>query len=210
MIILHNKHSKESRAFVEKHGADAEQVIDWFAEDFNANDYLRSGKPAPAQFPMVASLYVPSILIVPETDNPASELEDAEEACFDELLAEYGSEGYGTSWAELVRTIFSLKKSRESVCVAIKAEAQRRILEVWNAATIEDSQVRQTNAIRADIAAGTTDERFTKTDAIRTASNNFETALADMDKEALAALVVREWKGWPGSEEEPEVTGNGE
>ncbi|CCO25532.1 protein of unknown function (plasmid) [Maridesulfovibrio hydrothermalis AM13 = DSM 14728] len=53
------------------------------------------------------------------------------------------------------------------------------------------------NQQRADNVAGTTDERFTKTDAIRTASNNFEAALADMDKEAPAALVVREWDGWP-------------
>lgn len=95
-----------------------------------------------------------------------------------------------------------LKIVCEGVVDEIAAEAERRIINLWVPAkkeqTLTNALMYQQNAGRVD----ETDPRFTKTDAIRTASNDFEAALADMDTEALAALVVREWDGWPVTEAE--------
>lgn len=82
----------------------------------------------------------------------------------------------------------------------IKAEARERIISLWGVSTMDDAQIRQTNQIRADFAAGTTDPRFVTTDSIREASNDLEAALVNMGPEELAALVVGEWGGWPDHE----------
>ncbi|WP_320175804.1 hypothetical protein [Maridesulfovibrio sp.] len=203
MIILHNPHCKASRQFVEQHSADAEQVIDWFGSEAVKKKFLKSGGVAPVEFPTIASTHAAEVCVVPKTDNPLNELEKAENQFFNENMAEYGSLGYGTSWAQLVVSeIIPIEKARESVVVAIKHEAQNRIFKVWDVTTVEDSIIRQMNQQRADNAAGTTDERFAATDAIRTASNALEETLADMDHSALSVLNVFDWKGWPGSEEE--------
>lgn len=93
----------------------------------------------------------------------------------------------------------------ESVCAKlvseIKTEAATRILKIWESDSTVDSLVRQANASRADIASGETDERFTQTDSIRTASNEFEAELAVMERAELAALNVAEWDGWADEEE---------
>ncbi|MBI9110119.1 MAG: hypothetical protein JEY82_02845 [Maridesulfovibrio ferrireducens] len=54
------------------------------------------------------------------------------------------------------------------------------------------------NVLRADM----NDSRFIKTDAIRTASNDFEISLKNMTRKALSALVIAEWDGWPSIETE--------
>ncbi|WP_027177424.1 hypothetical protein [Maridesulfovibrio hydrothermalis] len=204
MILIHDENVKVSRDVVEQYGEQAESVIVWNDASPEAalkkEAYFKKWDPHPAQLPSVfPSVTHPTLPVVCSVvDDPATDLQAAVVAFYNTHFAEYGSAGYGTTWAELVASeAISIEKAREAVTTAIKAEAQHRILSLWAVTTVEDSIVRQMNQQRADNVAGTTDERFTKTDAIRTASNNFEAALADMDKEALAALVVREWDGWP-------------
>lgn len=207
MILIHDGNVKASRDVIEQYGEQAESVIVWNDLSPEAalqkEAYFKKWDPRPAQIPSVfPSVTHPTLPVVcPVVDDPATDLQAAVVAFYNTRFAEYGSAGHGTTWAELVSSeIIPIGKAREAVATAIKAEAQHRILAIWDVTTIEESQIRQTNAIRADIVAGTTDQRFTQTDAIRSASNTFESALADMNKDEVAALVVREWDGWPNEE----------
>lgn len=109
--------------------------------------------------------------------------------------------GFIDDWSTLRRTYEVIQLSTEDIHRNIKteiaAEAERRIISLWvpesKPQTLQYALMYQQNASRVD----ETDPRFTQTDAIRTASNDFEVALADMELEDLAALDVREWEGWP-------------
>jgi len=50
MIILHNKHSKKSRAFVDKHG-EGNTVIDWYGDEAGREAYLAENDVQPSAFP---------------------------------------------------------------------------------------------------------------------------------------------------------------
>jgi len=52
MIILHNKHSKESRAFVDKYGA-GNTIIDWYGDMEARKAYYAAGNPHPSAFPSI-------------------------------------------------------------------------------------------------------------------------------------------------------------
>lgn len=133
-------------------------------------------------------------------------------------LSESKPEGYNSNIHTLTETGFeqdengykivwdmgyqSIESIRFYLTGQIKDEAQTRILKIWSVSSVDESLIRQTNQLRSDVAAGTTDERFTKTDAIRVASNGFEAALAGMDVDELAGVVVREWDGWGEPENE--------
>lgn len=207
MILIHDTNVKASRDVVEQYGDKAESVILWNESTPEAalqkESYYKKWDPEPTQLPSsFPSVTHPTLPVVcPVVNDPEADLQAAVTHFYNTHFAVYGATGYETSWSELVVSeVISIETAREAVTKAIKAEAQHRILDLWGVTTIEESQVRQTNAIRADIAAGTTDQRFTQTDAIRAASNTFESALADMNKDEVAALVVREWNGWPNEE----------
>ena len=91
----------------------------------------------------------------------------------------------------------ALEDIRKDLTKEIQAEAGQRINLIWDPKEEGKADFRQRNAIRADLAAGTTDPRFIQTDAIREASNTFEANLVNMTRKALAAVNVAEWEGWP-------------
>jgi len=56
IIILHNKHSKESRDFVAQYGLGC-TIIDWYGEDRisakRVDKYFKHGLPQPSAFPTI-------------------------------------------------------------------------------------------------------------------------------------------------------------
>ena len=200
MIILHSSYNQTSKDFVAQHSADSSLIIDWFSSDTNEQikkqRYISDGGIIPSDFPMIVSPSVP-VAIIPKTENPQGELETAIADFYNQRMIHYGSEGYGTTWAELVTSgILNLANAKQTVVTEIKAEAESRIVKIWSAANITDALVAQINTLRTD----STDERFTRTDAIRAASNQFESDIKAMTKKKLATVNVSDWAGWPVSD----------
>ncbi|WP_304082365.1 hypothetical protein [Maridesulfovibrio ferrireducens] len=196
MIILFNKHDSASVAFAEQY-KDSANVIDWYENQSLIKIEFLTRDILPRSFPSIASDVLP-VIIEPETD-PASELLEAEKKYLQAHLSTYGATCFGYSFSSIVADgVLDLDQARNAITAAIKVESQRRILEIWSANDIEESLIKQMNVLRADM----NDSRFIKTDAIRTASNDFEISLKNMTRKALSALVIAEWDGWPSIETE--------
>ncbi len=148
---------------------------------------------------MVAGVNLPALGIYPLNDNKPAHDPDFQVCAAAEIVINHDlkicTQTYSVEYLPK-ETILTTVKSR------IKASAEKRILKVWGKVDLLECVVKQGNQERADKAAGTTDERFTQTDAIRAASNVFEASLEVMEVEELAGLDVAGWAGWPGDDVE--------
>lgn len=68
MIILHNIHSAASRDFVDAYSDQATQIIDWYANGTDMNEYLGRYQP-PSSFPAIVD--EETGVMVNEATNPA-------------------------------------------------------------------------------------------------------------------------------------------
>ncbi|WP_419779818.1 hypothetical protein [Maridesulfovibrio sp.] len=148
---------------------------------------------------MVDGVNLPALGIYPLNENKPAHDPDFQVCTADEIVINHElqvcTQTYSVEYLPL-ETILNTVKSR------IKADAEKRILKVWGKVDLLECVVKQGNQERADKAAGTTDERFSQTDVIRAASNEFELSLEAMEAAELAALDVAGWEGWPGAEAE--------
>ncbi|WP_419783469.1 hypothetical protein [Maridesulfovibrio sp.] len=151
---------------------------------------------------MLDGVNLPALGIYPLNDNKPVYDPNFQVCAADEIVINHDlkicTQTYSVEYLPK-ETILTTVKSR------IKAEAEKRILKIWGKVDLLECVVKQGNQERADKAAGTTDERFTQTDAIRAASNAFEESLEAMEVEELAALDVAGWAGWPGADVEGEA-----